>query len=298
MKISVYIPSYNQKAYLVEAIDSVLAQTLRPHQLILVDDCSSDGSQEVIAGYASQYLDLITPIYHTQNTGVAQVRVDALNAVTGDYVTYVDGDDWFFPEKLEKEAQTALENPGFEIVFSNYYYAYEYGKPIPGTTWITDVPPQEGDVFREAFGKAFPPPGLFRMEVVPYNCLKSVGFHDIRLVTHEDWDLRIRLTKRYRVKYCPFILSAVRTHSGPRLSVRSPMDFLQSWKTVYDNNRHLLEDVPETDRRMIEGKIYNRLAQLSRESFLHTPKRRHPLRALQYGLESIWFKYKTRVSGT
>ncbi|MBT7715794.1 MAG: glycosyltransferase family 2 protein, partial [Deltaproteobacteria bacterium] len=87
MKISVFITSYNQKKFLIEAIESVLNQTLSPFQIIVVDDSSKDLSQEVIAGYAARYPNLITPIFHKRNTGVAQVRIDALNAVNGDYVT-------------------------------------------------------------------------------------------------------------------------------------------------------------------------------------------------------------------
>ena len=109
-RISVYITSYNQKEYLVEAIDSVLNQTLKPFEIIIVDDCSTDGSREVIAGYALRYPDLVNPIYHTRNQGVAQARIDALQMVTGDYVTYVDGDDRYLPTKLEKEARLLQEN--------------------------------------------------------------------------------------------------------------------------------------------------------------------------------------------
>ena len=102
--ISVYITSYNQREFLAEAIDSVLAQTLPPHQIIVVDDCSTDGSQDIIADYARAHRGLFSPIYHRDNTGVAQVRADALAAVTGDLVTYVDGDDRYLPTKLEQEA--------------------------------------------------------------------------------------------------------------------------------------------------------------------------------------------------
>ncbi len=64
---------------------------------------------------------MITPIYHFYNKGVTQNCIDALNSVTGDYVTYVDGNDRFLSSKLEKESKLLQENPNAHIAFSNFY---------------------------------------------------------------------------------------------------------------------------------------------------------------------------------
>ena len=94
MKISVYISSYNQKEYLQVAIESVLNQTFLPYEIIIVDDCSSDGSQELIKEYSKKY-SFIRYVFHKENKGIAQVRITALSKVTGDFVTYLDGDDLY-----------------------------------------------------------------------------------------------------------------------------------------------------------------------------------------------------------
>ncbi|UCC54424.1 MAG: glycosyltransferase family 2 protein, partial [Anaerolineaceae bacterium] len=192
MNISVFITSYNQKAFLVEAIESVLAQTLSPSQILVVDDCSSDGSQEVIEGYRSRYPDLITAIFHTQNRGVAQARAHALQAISGDYVTYVDGDDRFLPHKLEKEAALLARRSEIQIAFSNNYYMTETGQRTG--IWITKKWPPQGDVFKETLTRQFPRGNLFRMELLPYAAWQAVGFHDPNLSVLEDWDMRIRLS--------------------------------------------------------------------------------------------------------
>ena len=142
MTISVVIPAYNAGEYIARAIDSVLAQTLPPGQIIIVDDDSSDGSQELIAGYRSRYPDLITPIFHEQNRGVARVRVTALEAVTGDYVTYLDGDDRYLPEKLEKEAALLQSRSDIQIAYSNNYYMTAGGRRY--ATWVTTKAPPQG----------------------------------------------------------------------------------------------------------------------------------------------------------
>lgn len=212
MNISVYITSYNQKAYLQEAIDSVLAQTLPPEQIIVVDDNSSDGSQDLIAGYRSRYPDLITPIFHDQNRGVTQVRVTALQAVTGDYVTYLDGDDRYLPQKLEKEAALLESRPDIQIAYSNNYYMTAGGRRY--ATWVTTKAPPQGDVFLEVLTRRFPRGNPFRMELLPYALWQAVGFHDTSLDVLEDWEMRIRLSKHYRVAYCDEPLSEIRVHTG------------------------------------------------------------------------------------
>lgn len=252
MRISVFIPSYNQRDYLVEAVESVLAQTLPPAQVIIVDDGSTDGSQDVIAGYAARYPELITAIYHRENLGVARVRRHALEAVTGEYVTYVDGDDWFLPEKLEKEAQALLENPWARIAFSNNVYISE---DDPGERrWIDDEMPPQGDIFLRTFARDFPKRSLFRMELVEYQSWRDVGFHDPRLVLYEDFDMRIRLTKQCRAVYVDEVLSAIRVHRTG-LSSRPASDHLAALKYIYYKNLPLVDDLDAACRRELRQKF-------------------------------------------
>jgi hypothetical protein len=260
MKISVYITSYNQKAFLVEAIDSVLAQTVPPSQIIVVDDCSNDGSQEVIEGYESRYPDLITPIFHTQNQGVAQARVHALQAVIGDYVTSVDGDDRYLPHKLEKEARLLADQPDVQIAFSNNYYMSETGQRTG--TWITNKQPPHGDVFKETLTRQFPRGNLFRMELLPYAAWQAVGFHDPNLSVLEDWDMRIRLSKCYRVAYWDEPLTEYRVHSSG-LSSGSTTEKLKAFEIIWQKNKPLIADMSLHE----QGEITDRMDQL-RASFM------------------------------
>jgi glycosyltransferase involved in cell wall biosynthesis len=249
MNISVYVTSYNQKHYVTEAIESVLAQSLIPHQIIIIDDCSSDGSQDVIAGYASRHPRLITPIYHARNCGVAQTRIDALQSVTGDFVTYVDGDDRFLPTKLEKEAHALRQDPSAAIAFSNNYYMNEGG--VHTGVWADGVEPPSGDVFCQTFGRAFPRHSLFRMELVNYRAWAKLGFHDPKLTLYEDFDMRIRLTKRYSVVYCDEPLSEIRLHKTG-LSRAPAVNHLEAVKYIYCKNKHLLADLDSSQRRAVK----------------------------------------------
>jgi glycosyltransferase involved in cell wall biosynthesis len=251
MEISVYITSYNQREYLVEAIESVLAQTLPAGQIVIVDDCSQDGSQELIAGYASQY-PVITPIFHKQNQGVARTRNDALAAVTADYVTYVDGDDRFLPTKLQKEAKLLQSNPAAQIAFSDVFHIRADGKRVG--RWATREKPPQGYVFPQVFGRDFPGGNLFRNELVDYRAWRQIGDYDPSLNLYEDYDMRIRLTKQLRVAYCDEPLSEYRRHDTGLRNIQA-MRKVATFDYIREKNRPLLNDLDSGQKQYVERRL-------------------------------------------
>ena len=271
MRISVFITSYNQKGVLVQAIDSVLAQTMKPHEIIVVDDCSSDGSQAVIASYVSRCPGLIVPIYHHRNRGVTRSRIDALSAVTGDYVTYVDGDDRFLPSKLEEEAAALRATPSAKIAFSNNYYMTEDGNRI--WIWADGEKPPEGDVFRQTFARDFPRRNLFRMELVEYAAWQNVGFHDPKLDLYEDFDMRIRLTKHHRAVYRDVPLSEIRINDSG-LSSSNVSEHLSALEYIYRKNRALLDDLPIHECEDAKRKFRNWMARIARRAAMEVLEER------------------------
>lgn len=285
MKISVYITSYNQRAYLIEAIESVIKQTLRPFEIIIVDDCSTDGSQEVIERYAEAHPDLIRPFYHEQNLGIPRNRRFALEQVRGDLVTYLDGDDRFLPRKLEMELDTLMNHPEAQIVYSNVYYIDADGQRT-GVWADGNIPPPSGDVFREAFGRSFPRGSLFRNELTDYQCLKKIGFYDVSFPIYEDWELKIRLTKYFKVAYCPEPLVEYRRHLEG-ISRTSASVHLKVMRKIYEKNRPLLDDLPEADCVMIEKRLTSKFAQLAKRASREEIEKGDRGLALKYWLESL-----------
>ncbi len=255
MKISVFITSYNQREYLVEAIESVLNQTLKPFEIMIVDDCSSDGSQELIHGYASKYPDWIRPICHPQNLGIAKNKAFAQREAKGDWLTYLDGDDRYLPEKLEQECKALQADPEAKLAFCNFYLINPEGERYK--IWADGETPPTGHVFPQVLSRDFPRRNLFRNELVNYEALKSVGFYDESRTTHEDWDLKIRLTKRFKTVYCPEPLTEYRRHEQS-ISKYLPRTFkLLQIQDVYRNNEPLLRDLSPEERRYVEEKFTN-----------------------------------------
>jgi glycosyltransferase involved in cell wall biosynthesis len=292
MSVAVYITSYDQKAFLVEAIESVLGQTYPPQEVIIVDDCSNDGSQDTIAEYAVRFPDVIKPIYHPRNLGVSRARIHALEVVTSDYVTYVDGDDRFLPTKIERELDALLQAPENKIAFSNSFYMTREGRRMG--TWVSDEAPPQGDVFPDTFARRFPRHNLFRMELVEYEAWRQIGFHDPSLALYEDFDMRIRLSKHCRAVYVDEILSEIRT-SESGLSKSSEEVHFSSLEYILQKNQHLLNDLSDAQRRKVLRMIRRWIAWHARGAALEVLRRGGDVRgrraqALRYSIQYLAYR--------
>ena len=96
--ISVIVPIYNNEKYLAKCIDSILVQEYRDFELILIDDGSRDGSGSICDQYAIQDERIV--VIHQKNKGVSVARNKGLSIARGNYVTFIDSDDWVMPEYL------------------------------------------------------------------------------------------------------------------------------------------------------------------------------------------------------
>ena len=120
--VSVIIPTYNCKRYVGRAITSVLGQTYKDFEIIIVDDGSTDGTKEVL----SEFLGLANVSYiHQENKGVACARNVGIRASHGKYIALLDADDWWEPEKLERQITIFQLNPTIDLIHSNIFIANE-----------------------------------------------------------------------------------------------------------------------------------------------------------------------------
>lgn len=132
--VSIIVPVYNSEQYLKETMDSVLAQTYWNWEMLLVDDCSTDTSAEIIRSYLAQD-DRIRYIPLTTNSGAAVARNTALEASRGRYIAYLDADDLWFPKKLERQIAFLQEN---NVAFSccAYEKIAQDGTSLEKTVWM------------------------------------------------------------------------------------------------------------------------------------------------------------------
>lgn len=123
--VSVIMPLYNCERFVGEAIESVKAQTLRDWELVIVNDCSTDGSMGVVDEFMASD-DRIRVVQHEHNKGAAQARNTALRHVTGRYVAYFDADDVWYPYKLEHQL-AFMKDTGSTMCFTSYETIEEDG---------------------------------------------------------------------------------------------------------------------------------------------------------------------------
>lgn len=107
-KVSIIIPVYNVKQYLAKALDSVINQTYKNLEIIVVDDGSNDGSEIICEEYAQQ--DNRIKLIHRENGGLSAARNTGLDNMTGEYVAFLDSDDVFLPKAIEKSLNALLSN--------------------------------------------------------------------------------------------------------------------------------------------------------------------------------------------
>lgn len=120
MNVSVIMPVYNAAASLPRSLGSLKAQTFKEFELVAVDDCSSDGSGEVIKTFAEENGIALKLIRHERNRGVAAARNTALESAEGEYIAWLDADDEMNPDELEAMI-TAAETNGWDVTGCEWY---------------------------------------------------------------------------------------------------------------------------------------------------------------------------------
>lgn len=121
--VSVIVPVYNTKEYLEQCLNSLLTQSLKEIEIIIIDDGSFDGSSIVCDEYAVK--DSRISVVHKKNEGLAAARNDGVKLAKSDYIMYVDSDDWVEPEFCEKPFKVAIEKNADIVCFQYYRFSGE-----------------------------------------------------------------------------------------------------------------------------------------------------------------------------
>ncbi|ABA20473.1 Glycosyl transferase, family 2 [Trichormus variabilis ATCC 29413] len=190
-KVSVVIPAYNAMPYLPETLDSVLRQTYNDFEVIVVNDGSSDKTEEFI----SQILDPRIKLISQANQGLAGARNTGILNASGEYIAFLDADDIWEPTKLEKQVKVLDENPEVGLVYTWVAYINEQGKST-GKIFKNQV---EGYVWPQLTEHNIVECGSVAM--VRQICFEKIGLFDRNLGSYvEDWDMWLRIATSYDFK--------------------------------------------------------------------------------------------------
>lgn len=128
MQVSIITPSYNSLQYIGRTIDSILQQTYKNWELLIIDDCSTDDSCTVIQKYVDQD-SRIKLIKLEQNSGAAVARNTGIENATGRFIAFLDSDDTWHPEKLEQQVSFMLKND-YAFTYTQYHQVNENGDTV------------------------------------------------------------------------------------------------------------------------------------------------------------------------
>ncbi|MGF0071743.1 glycosyltransferase family 2 protein [Streptococcus orisratti] len=126
--VSVIIPMYNASSFIEETIQTVLQQTYSNIEIIVVDDCSTDASYDVVSQLCQQH-ENISLLQNRKNSGVGFSRNAGVRHAKGRFISFLDADDLWLPDKLEKQVKFMLQNQ-YPFTFTAYQFADESGHPV------------------------------------------------------------------------------------------------------------------------------------------------------------------------
>lgn len=203
--VSVIIPNYNYARYLRETIDSVLAQTYQKIEIIVVDDGSSDASGAILR----KYCDQISVIFQ-RNQGVSAARNNGVAASQGEYIAFLDADDYWLPAKIEKQIERFGRSESLGLVHVGVDEIDGEGNSL-----LLRLNGAEGKISGALL--RFKPEGILfggSGLMVPRDVFDEVGGFDIQLSTSADWDFCYRVSSQYEVGFVPEVLLKYRIHNS------------------------------------------------------------------------------------
>lgn len=218
--VSVIIPTYNRAALIGEAIASVLNQSFADFELIIVDDGSTDDSASVILSFDDPRLIFL----RQENRGRSAARNAAIARARGKYVAFLDSDDTFLADKLERQVAYMELHPEVGMVYTSALCIDETGNPLDGHAYVAE---REGRIYQDvAFFRPVTitlPTVMVRREV-----LTAAGHFDEAMERFEDTDLWRRIAKRNVVGVMREATCRLRTHADNALESQNPAKIVRA----------------------------------------------------------------------
>jgi glycosyltransferase involved in cell wall biosynthesis len=224
--VTVVIPTFNRASVVGRAIQSVLAQTCQDWELIVVDDGSTDGTEQVVRSFSDARIRYIR---HEQNRRVSAARNMGIRCAQGEYVAFLDDDDEWMPEKLAKELEVFRNSdPDVGLVYTGKIIFDERGK-------VLDVRMEKisGWVYEAMLDRHFV--GSPSRVTVKKQVLDRVAGFDETFVNCQDFDLWLRVAKISKIACVPYFL--VKRHMPSDQMSASLRNICEGWERILTKYR-------------------------------------------------------------
>ncbi len=254
-KVSIIMPVLNGERYIVEAIESILSQTYKNYELVAVDDGSTDRTCEILHQYRDR-LEL-RYVHHPVCKGIAVSVNDGIRNATGEFITFLDHDDVWFPHLLETQVGHLDAHPDVGMVHSDFQTIDDTGNIIEeSVARCRDRRRPSGEVFQALFMDSFiaASSSLIRKE-----CFDRLGGFDESL-HWGDYHMWMRIARHYKIDYVPEVLTKYRQHTSQ--STRTHDDRPDRDSVAMIAIKKLLDQYPEIRGEIGEKTIRRRMAML------------------------------------
>ena len=202
--MSVVIPTYNAAGTVKAAIESVLAQTYRDFEVVVIDDGSTDPTENVVREFGPR-----VRYFKQRNQGVSSARNAGIAQSRGEYLAFLDSDDLWLPQKLAEEIPLLEADPRLGLVYCDW--AVVSGETVLQNSYLKDLPAASGYVFDDLIQSGFI---LTSGVVVRRACLDDVGDFDKSLAIAQDYDLWLRISYKWRIQLVDQCLFTKRSLDG------------------------------------------------------------------------------------
>jgi len=237
MLFSVIIPTYNKGPFLKRAVDSVLSQSFKDFELVVVDNNSSDNTLAILTAIQADQLVVL----HEKNQGVSYARNKGIAHAKGTYICFLDADDSYETEHLHYLAELIDKNPDVGVVSNRYQIVSIHGHKIKNTyhsNWL-DTKSQTLNQLFHSYSVGTPMINTNSV-AVSKKTLIEVGLFDVQLKVAEDIDLWIRLALKTNFVFGEYISTTyfhnVSNKSSDHLHIRSYEYFFDKINALYHSN--------------------------------------------------------------
>lgn len=261
-RVSIIVPVYNVENYLAKCLDSLVKQSLPDIEILVVNDGSKDNSEKIIEGYAQKYPEKIKA-YTKENGGLSDARNFGIDRATGDYIGFVDSDD-YVTETMFEEMLLLAEKHNAKMVISNIQKVDENGKVVQKLTQLPNMPEKitlenNFSVFSDI--SYFACNKLFKKELFNQKRFKKgVHFEDIQLIPQLLLECEtIAQTQNFHYQYLERTDSITKTHTEKGLDIiKAVSDVEQVFRgSPYSHKKEELKNF-----QIFEG-VYSFLAYLA-----------------------------------
>jgi len=247
--VSVVTPTFNRGRFLPEAVASVLAQTYTDLELIIVDDGSVDDTRKVLEPFLA---DGRVRYFYQENQGQSHARNLALEHAAGDFVAFLDSDDLWAPDKLEKQLAVLRAKPEVDIVHGDEAIIDEQGVVIS----LENMRRFSGRITRRLLADNSV---SITTALVRRRCFNEMGGFDTSVGVADDYELWLRFSARYRYHYEPGIVASYRVMAD-QISSDKRRRFAANERIIWEFLARYGEVLSPAERRWGLARFYCRKA--------------------------------------